>query len=32
MPFAEIWMGSQIITLGEGNQTEKEKYHLIVYV
>ena len=28
MPFAETWIGLQIIILSEVNQTEKDKYHM----
>ena len=28
MPFAEIWMGLEIITLSEVSQTEKDKYDI----
>ena len=29
MPFAATWMNLEIITLSEGSQTEKDKYHTI---
>ena len=29
MPFAAIWMDLEIVILGEVNQTEKDKYHMI---
>ena len=29
IPFAETWMGLEIIILSEVNQTEKYKYHMI---
>ena len=32
MPFAAIWMGSEIIKLSEINQTEKDKYHIILLI
>ena len=29
MPFAETWMGLEIVILSEVSQTEKDKYHMI---
>ena len=29
MPFAEIWMNLEIITLSKVSQEEKDKYHMI---
>ena len=29
MPFAETWMGLEIVILSEVSQTEKEKYYII---
>ena len=29
MPFAATWMDLEIIILGEVNQKEKDKYHMI---
>ena len=31
MPFAETWIGLQIIILSEVNQTEKDKYHMTTH-
>ena len=32
IPFAETWMGLEIIILSEVNQTEKYKYHMISFI
>ena len=32
MPFAAIWMDLKIIILSEVNQTEKDKYHMILFI
>ena len=32
MPFATTWMDLEIITLGEGSQIQKDKYHMIPLV
>ena len=32
MPFAAIWMHLKIIILSEVNQTEKDKYHMILFI
>ena len=32
MPFVATWMDLEIITLSEVNQTEKDKYHLILLI
>ena len=29
MPFAETWMGLEIVILSEVSRTEKDKYHMI---
>ena len=30
MPFSATWMGLEIIILSEVNQTEKDKYYMII--
>ena len=32
MPFAATWMDLEIVILSEVSQTEKDKYHIILYV
>ena len=32
MPFAAAWMDLEIIILSKVSQTEKDKYHMILYV
>ena len=32
LTFATAWMGLEIITLNEINQSEKDKYHLISFI
>ena len=32
MPFAAIWMDLEIVTLCEVSQTEKDKYHTILFI
>ena len=32
MPFAATWMDLEIIILSEVNQTEKDKYHIMLYM
>ena len=32
MPFAVTWMHLEMITLNEVNQTEKDKYHMILLI
>ena len=32
MPFAATWMDLEIIILSEVNQTEKDKYHMILLI
>ena len=32
MPFVATWMDLEIIKLSEVNQTEKDKYHLILLI
>ena len=32
MPFAATWIDLEIIILSEVNQTEKEKYHMILFI
>ena len=32
MPFAATWMGLEVIILSEVSQTQKDKYHMILYV
>ena len=31
-PFAATWMDPEIIILSEVNQTEKDKYHMILFI
>ena len=32
MPFAAVWMDLKIIILSEVNQTENNKYHMILFI
>ena len=32
MPFAATWMDLEIIILGDVNETEKDKYHMILFI
>ena len=32
MPFAATWMELQIVTVSEVNQTQKDKYHMILHI
>ena len=32
MPFAERWMGSEIVILSKISQTEKDKYHITSFI
>ena len=32
MPFAATWMDLEIVTLSEVSQTEKDKYHMILFI
>ena len=32
MPFTETWMDLEIVILNEVNQTEKDKYHMILLI
>ena len=31
-PFAATWMGLEIIILSEVSQTQKDKYHMILFI
>ena len=32
MPFAATWIDPEMIILSEVNQTEKDKYHMILFI